>query len=268
VRCFWILEKEYTADAPIEEVTPDACIELILNFGVPYVLQTEDLTDREMPMAFLVSLQKKPLLFRAEGTVKLVATRFYAWGALPFLALDYQSSGPVTIATGDEWLNLSEKLKPRIAADDYDGAFAEVEDFLIGKLLKAHFDLKKIQIASQMLYREKGQFRVSELADYCNLSERQLQRQFQDVIGVSPKTLARTIRFEEIRSRVMFSPETNLTDLAYEFGYTDQAHFIRDFKEFAGKTPGEFALEMQALQSIFHDRENVVFLQLRSPESH
>jgi AraC-like DNA-binding protein len=268
VRCFWILEKEYTADAPIEEVTPDACIELILNFGVPYVLQTEDLTDREMPMAFLVSLQKKPLLFRAEGTVKLVATRFYAWGALPFLAFDYQSSGPVTIATGDEWLNLSEKLKPRIAADDYDGAFAEVEDFLIGKLLKAHFDLKKIQIASQLLYREKGQFRVSELADYCNLSERQLQRQFQDVIGVSPKTLARTIRFEEIRSRVMFSPETNLTDLAYEFGYTDQAHFIRDFKEFAGKTPGEFALEMQALQSIFHDRENVVFLQLRSPESH
>jgi AraC-type DNA-binding domain-containing proteins len=114
-----------------------------------------------------------------------------------------------------------------------------------------------------MLYREKGLFRVSELAEYCNLSARQLQRQFQDVVGVSPKTLARTIRFEEIRSRLMFSPETNLTELAYEFGYTDQAHFIRDFKEFTGKTPGEFALEMQAWQTIFHDRENVVFLQLQ-----
>ena len=267
VKCIWILEKEYTADAPNEEVTPDACLELILNLGTPYVLQTEDLPDREMPVAFLVGLQKTPLLFRAEGTVKLVATRLYAWGALPFLAPDYKSSGPVTIAQGDEWLNLSETLKPRIDADDYDGAVAEVEDFLIGKLLKAHFDLKQIQIAAQMLYREKGQFRVSELADYCNLSERQLQRQFQDVIGVSPKTLARTIRFEEIRSRLMFSPETNLTDLAYEFGYTDQAHFIRDFKDFTGKTPGEFALEMQALQTIFHDRENVVFLQLPSSES-
>jgi AraC-like DNA-binding protein len=267
VKCFWILEKEYTADAPIEEVTPDACIELILNFGAPYVLQSEGGRDREMPIGFLVGLQKKPLLFRSNGTVKLVATRFYAWGALPFLAPDWQSTPHVSIAQGDEWFNLSEKLRPRIDANDYDGAVAEVEDFLIGKLM-ASFNLKQIQIAAQMLYREKGQFRVSELAEYCNISARQLQRQFQDVIGVSPKTLARTIRFEEIRSRLMFSPETSLTDLAYEFGYTDQAHFIRDFKEFAGKTPGEFALDMQALQTIFHDRENVVFLQSPSPDSH
>jgi len=48
VKCFWILEKEYTRDAPNEEVTPDACIELILNFGTPYVLQREGGMDREM----------------------------------------------------------------------------------------------------------------------------------------------------------------------------------------------------------------------------
>lgn len=102
---------------------------------------------------------------------------------------------------------MSEKLKPRLYAVDYDGAVAEIEDFLVGKLLAASFDLKQIQIAAQMLYREKGQFRVSELAEYCNLSARQLQRQFQNVVGVSPKTLARTIRFEEIRSRLMFNPE-------------------------------------------------------------
>jgi AraC-like DNA-binding protein len=59
----------------------------------------------------------------------------------------------------------------------------------------------------------------------------------------------------------MFDPETNLTDLAYEFGYTDQAHFIRDFKEFARKPPGEFAAEMRTLQTVFRNNGNVVFLQ-------
>lgn len=267
VKCFWILEREYTAEDPYEDVTPDAFVELIFNFGAPYVLQTDGLPDREMSKAFLVGLQRKPLLFRAAGTVKIVSIRFYAWGALPFLDLPEQVPNNLAITLGREWNQLADALEPRVLSNDYDGAVASVEDFLIGKLLTATFDLKEIQTAARMLHHQKGQFRVAELADHCNLSARQLQRRFQDVVGVSPKVLARTIRFEEVRKRLMFDPDTCLTDLAYEFGYTDQAHFIRDFKEFADRTPGEFAAEMRSLQSVFRDRDNVVFLQFQSPGS-
>jgi hypothetical protein len=86
VNCFWVMEREYTPQHPTEDVTPDGFIELIVNLGAPYVLQREGAPDREMPRVILVGLQSKPLIFRCEGTVKLVATRFYAWGALPFLA--------------------------------------------------------------------------------------------------------------------------------------------------------------------------------------
>lgn len=260
VKCFWTLEKEYTPEEPNEEVTPDASIELILNFGAPYFLQSEGVPDRGMPAAFLVGLQKEPLLYHCIGTVKIVATRFYAWGVVPFFT-PHPSANNMTVTLSDEWRGLADKIEPKIRVDDYVSAVADVEDFLIGKLLTANFDLKQIRIAGQLLYREKGQFRVSELAEYCNLSARQLERQFKSAVGVSPKTLARTIRFEEIRNRLMFSPDASLTDLAYEFGYTDQAHFIRDFKEFTGKTPGEFAAEMKTWQKIFHNNRNVVFLQ-------
>ena len=140
-------------------------------------------------------------------------------------------------------------------------AVEEIEDFLIGKRLNLLFEPHQVQTAAKLLYHSKGQFRVAELADYCNLSVRQLQRQFDDATGVSPKTLARTIRFEAIRNRLMFEPDANLTDLAYEFGYTDQAHFINDFKAFTDKTPGDFAAEMQKFQELFRDNDNVVFLQ-------
>jgi hypothetical protein len=66
VKCFWILERDYTPEDPNEEVLPDACIELI-NFRAPYVLQAEGLREREMSPAFLVGLQNKPLLFRSIG---------------------------------------------------------------------------------------------------------------------------------------------------------------------------------------------------------
>ena len=265
VKCFWIMEREYTSEHHAEDVTPDAYIELIVNFGTPYVLQAEGAPDREMPRAILVGLQSKPLIFRCDGTVKLVATRFYAWGALPFLADRARGLDNLSATLGREWDDLATRIESSVREDDYDAAVAIVEDHLIERLLTARVDLKKIQSAAKMLYLQKGQFRVAELADHCNLSTRQLQRQFQDVVGVSAKTLARSIRFEEVRKRLMFDPEQSLTTLAYKHGYADQAHFIRDFKEFSDRTPSEFAREMQSIQAIFRDRDNVVFLQSHRP---
>jgi AraC-like DNA-binding protein len=62
--------------------------------------------------------------------------------------------------------------------------------------------------------------------------------------------------------------EASLTALAHEFGYTDQAHFIHDFRAFANRTPGEFAKEMRAIQDIFRDHHNVVFLQVPTAGRH
>jgi AraC-like DNA-binding protein len=264
VKCFWIMEREYTAEHPAEDVTPDAYIELIVNFGAPYVLRVAGAPDRKMPRAILMGLQSKPLIFRCDGTVKLVATRFYAWGALPFLADRARGLDNLPATLGREWDDLATRIEPSVQEDDYDAAIAIVEDHLIARLLTARVDLKKIQSAAKMLYLQKGVFRVAELAEHCNLSTRQLQRQFQDVVGVSAKTLARSIRFEQIRKQLMLDPDQNLTALAYEHGYADQAHFIHDFKEFADRTPGEFAREMQSIQAIFRDRDDVVFLQAPS----
>jgi len=61
----------------------------------------------------------------------------------------------------------------------------------------------------------------------------------------------------------MFDPDADLTELAHECGYFDQAHFIKDFKGFAGRTPSQYAREMRAFQEILRSRD-VVFLQSAS----
>jgi AraC-like DNA-binding protein len=263
VKRFWILEKEYTADDNIEEVTPDACVELIFNFGSPYI--QNDSTRRELPKVCLIGLLSKPLRLQANGLVKIVAARFYAWGALAFFenAADANSATPVDIKR--IWRQAVQRIAAHVEAEEHSKAVEVIEDFLIGQRLKTLFDPERVRAAAKLLYHTKGQFRVAELADYCNLSVRQLQRQFDETTGVSPKTLARTIRFEAIRERLMFHPDVNLTDLAYEFGYTDQAHFIKDFKAFTDKTPSEFVNELRAFHDNFRNNENVVFLQ--SPPS-
>jgi|SRR5579864_1027088 len=72
VKCFWIMERENTPQHPVEDVTPDGFIELIINIGAPYVLETEGARDREMPRAILVGPQSKPLTFRCEAPTDLI----------------------------------------------------------------------------------------------------------------------------------------------------------------------------------------------------
>src|SRR5262249_37736089 len=84
VKRFWVLEKEYTAADPIAEVTPDACVELIFNFGSPYSAISGS-PHRHLRQIGLGRLLSKPLKLEAEGVVKIIAVRFFAWGALPFL---------------------------------------------------------------------------------------------------------------------------------------------------------------------------------------
>ena len=61
VKRFWILEKEYTAEDSVEDVIPDECVELILNFGVAYQ-RIDGSTRRELPNVCLIGLQSRPLI--------------------------------------------------------------------------------------------------------------------------------------------------------------------------------------------------------------
>ncbi len=72
------------------------------------------------------------------------------------------------------------------------------------------------------------------------ISERRLERKFKTAVGVSPKKLQRIARFEKSLHLLTNSNYKQLTSIGYDLGYTDQSHFIKDFKAFSGMTPYEF----------------------------
>jgi AraC-like DNA-binding protein len=82
--------------------------------------------------------------------------------------------------------------------------------------------------------------RVDELAVQVGLSERALQRLFGDYVGVPPKWVIRRFRLHDAASRLANAEELDLTHLAQELGYADQAHFARDFKAIVGRSPSNY----------------------------
>jgi len=78
---------------------------------------------------------------------------------------------------------------------------------------------------------------VAELASAAAWSPRQLEREFRRRVGLTPKSLARILRFQNVLRWRGIRPEWPWADLAAHAGYADQAHLVRDFRAFAGTTP-------------------------------
>jgi len=266
VRCLWILEQDHP-EGSIQAVTPDGCVELILNFGSPY-RPMAGRAKAPLPTAFIVGFQDWTIRFRVSGTVKVVAARLNAWAALTLLDDAGGASAHSVRGLGRAWDRPERReIVAQIGADvkrgDYEHGAMRLQGLLIERALVRGFDRQKVQSAAQLLHRAKGQVRIEDLAGYCDLSVRQLQRRFQKVVGTTPKVFARTLRFEAAQRTLMFDPDADLTRLAHECGYFDQAHFIKDFKEFAGRTPREYARDMVRLQRTLKAKD-VVFLQSRA----
>jgi AraC-like DNA-binding protein len=84
--------------------------------------------------------------------------------------------------------------------------------------------------------RTGGLIRIVDLADRLGLSPRQFERRFKQQVGIAPKLFSRLQRFQRV-FQVLEDPATNWVDTAMRCGYYDQAHLIRDFREFAGGAP-------------------------------
>jgi AraC-like DNA-binding protein len=84
--------------------------------------------------------------------------------------------------------------------------------------------------------------RVDTLAERCGMSVRALQRLCAEHVGVGPKWMIRFHRLREVRQRLEDGTAPTWADLAAELGYTDQAHFSRDFTAMLGEPPATYAL--------------------------
>jgi AraC-like DNA-binding protein len=264
VKCFWILEADHASES-IQEVVPDGCVELIFNFGRPYELLTPT-KSYTLPIASVVGFQNTTLQFRVKGTVKVVAARLFAWGAVAILGEDIRRFTHEVRAAGAGWDKLIQNLESQVRQEQYPEAATTLQEYFIESALLRTYPLKHIQAAAKLLHYTKGQHRIDELADYCHMSVRQLERGFQQVVGISPKALARTLRFDRAKTRLMFDPDADLTRLAQDCGYFDQAHFIKDFRSFAGKTPTEFVQQLREFREYLKSKD-VVFLQSESEQA-
>lgn len=91
---------------------------------------------------------------------------------------------------------------------------------------------------------EGGQDLVYRLAKTLKVSEKTAHTDFKREIGLSPVVYQLLRRFQQSLGPLRQS-DLNLTAIAHELDYYDQAHFIKRFSAFAQMTPGDYRKAMQ-----------------------
>lgn len=116
-----------------------------------------------------------------------------------------------------------------------------MNDYLTKKLLnQKHTNYTNtIACISDIILRNKGVVSLDALSMHANMSFRNFERRFVDEVGMTPKLYSRITRFYNAVENKMLHPYKKWTDIAYENGYFDQGHFIKEVKTFSSKTPEE-----------------------------
>ena len=241
----WI---EHMATALMRRELPTDEIPLIINFGAPVrVYQVGESPQFVDLGSFATGAYDAFLRVRSQGPSGGVQVNFTILGARLFLGRPLgelrNQSVPLEALVGRYGNELTERLRD---ASSWEARF-DLLDREIGKRLEAAQRPSASVICTwQRLLQTGGGVTIGDLVDETGWSQKHLIARFKHEIGLPPKTLARVLRFARAAARLKrvgaqprAASADRLADIAADCGYYDQAHFSRDFREFAGVTPTE-----------------------------
>lgn len=256
VKCYWVLESP-KGNTPVRNtIVPDGCVKMIFHYKDLYKHYLQDGSSVILPKSFLIGQLTQPYDVEPTGETGTFFVCFHPNGFLPFTTLPIKemenTAVPLEKIFGKDGISISQKI---IRAQSTPERINHIETFLLDRLINTQTIDHIVNSTVATILTANGQISVEELSDQAETNRRQLARKFSTAIGLSPKQLSKTIRLQAALKALLAEKPTKLTELAYDNQYFDQAHFIKDFKEFTGLTPKEFYGDQLTMSLIFESKK-------------
>ena len=243
VECFWIIENDDPKQV-IQKIIPDGFPEIIFHFGQPYEISLNGRWERQSEN--LVAGQiRKYFWLRNTGQASMLGIKLkpsalshIIHGSMRNLTDKVEDLGTLT--------ELCELLEQVRGQSLWNRRIEEVESFF------QRFSQKTgvVEKALEMIFNTSGMNSVNDLVESLGISERQLERLFNECVGMGPKFYSRVIRFSTI-FQLKERGDHGWLDLTHEAGFADQSHFIRNFKAFTGEDPTRYGFDEKNMANFF-----------------
>lgn len=207
-------------------VVPDTCMDIIFR---------TNFTDNKQESSFC-GINDIPLVHGGQAldrTEKSVfGIRLYAWSAVLFSEESMKNVKNGFYDVGQYFPQIKKALEQRLFnVVNLKERVQIAQKVLLCQLKDKHCNPLVMEAVGEIL-RKKGNLKTFELSQRMLISERQLERVFKEYIGISPKQISSLIRYQYLWKDICMNPNFQILDGVYQYGYTDQAHLLHDFKRF------------------------------------
>lgn len=259
--------KNYTLITIEEDLTdevfyPSGYVDLVLNVSAGSATTFIDGRRRKLPgVEVLGHLTMPSRLTVTKGTAVLIARLYPFASSLFFTDSMSEFTNYATDAYGLFSREIDHVYYTLMEAGSLEQKVAVLDSFLIGKLIKNEKQQKKAKLIGQVcrhIYSIRDTYDSKTVSSRYGLSERYLEKLFVDMVGISPRAFFSVHRFNKSLDLVLSSGR-KLTSIAYDCGYYDQSHFIKEFTKFTGITPFEARASLLTNGKEFQQVVNIGF---------
>ncbi|CAM3907554.1 DNA-binding transcriptional activator FeaR [Vibrio aerogenes CECT 7868] len=234
VQAIWSARTDETQPGLSRRLFADAGSGLMINSGPEIRVDNQILHDR----IWFQPTQKKAHMVHLPPGTNLSGIRFHPGMGACFLSQFVSHPEPGAAALSGHFEPLIQQLR------DDTHPLSRIEKMTRTLIHHLHDEMHHPVIfrqAVQMLEHAPDVRQVSQLP----LSQRQIERLFQRRIGMTPKYYQRLRRIRTVLNDLKENPHQDLARVAVEFGFSDQAHFIRECRTFTGITPKQYVKSRQ-----------------------
>jgi AraC-like DNA-binding protein len=215
---------------------------LIVNLGPPFRIRCgTDIATREYADGVVLTTPTRAIEFGYPPGTRSVGVHFKPWGPAPFLSMPAGELCDRPVTLEDVWGRPTvAELRDRLAAAPGPQEMLTLLEDQLMRLACRTAGMELVRRTSNVIAATTGAVAIGDLSAAAGVSSTHLARRFKEVVGVTPKRLARTYRFTSTVLAIDPAGPVDWAELAAGAGYYDQAHFGHDFRAFTGLTPTRY----------------------------
>ena len=220
---------------------PSEIAPVIINFGAPFRMgQHVDASASVELRSFATGAFDSFVLVGSTGAYSCVQINFTVLGARLFLQQPLKALANREVALDDVLGREAGRLEDELYdAASWEARFDILDRVVLSRVMRRCAAPDAVTYGWHRLVHHAGQVSIRALAHAAGVSHKHFIALFNEHIGLTPKAMARVLRFGRAAELLRVSERGRFTEIAHACGYYDQAHFTRDFHAFAGVSPTE-----------------------------